>query len=164
MAERPPATDLRGGNTSEDSFTRLMANFVVAYAVDFQSDLLSGTAPESAVRSEDFERLLWSLQGTGGSETVSGSTLHERVCLDESSRIKISTHRSIPDHEGLRAWGLAKLRCRPEDLGLILWDAVRQDRFHFGLRWGRFHSWLRFALDDGFLEERGIFLTTSFCH
>ena len=49
MAERPPATDLRGGNTSEDSFTRLMANLVVVYAVDFQSDLLSGAASELVV-------------------------------------------------------------------------------------------------------------------
>ena len=49
MAERPPTTDLRGGNTSEDSFTMLMANLVVAYAVDFQSDLLPGVAVESAV-------------------------------------------------------------------------------------------------------------------
>ena len=49
MAERPPTTDLRGGNTSEVSFTRSMANLVVAYAVDFQSNLLSGAAFESAV-------------------------------------------------------------------------------------------------------------------
>ena len=49
MAERPPATDLRGGNTSEDSFTRSMANFVVVYAVDFQSDLLSDATPEVVV-------------------------------------------------------------------------------------------------------------------
>ena len=49
MAERPPRTDLRGGKTSEDSFARLMANLVVAYAVVFQSVLLSGAAPESAV-------------------------------------------------------------------------------------------------------------------
>ena len=39
MAERPPASDLRGGKASEDSFTMLMANFVVAYVVDFQSGL-----------------------------------------------------------------------------------------------------------------------------
>ena len=39
--ERPPATDLRGGKTSEDSFTRLMANLVVAYAVELQLDLPS---------------------------------------------------------------------------------------------------------------------------
>jgi len=31
MAERPPATDLRGGKASADSFTRWMANLVVAY-------------------------------------------------------------------------------------------------------------------------------------
>ena len=40
IAERPPATDLRGGNTSEDSFTKSIANLVVAYVVDFQSDFL----------------------------------------------------------------------------------------------------------------------------
>jgi len=45
MAERPPATDLRGGKASEDSFIILMANFVVAYVVDFQSDLLSSVTP-----------------------------------------------------------------------------------------------------------------------
>ena len=49
---RPPATDLRGGNTSEDSFTRLMANLVVAYVVDFPSDLFLDTAFLST-RSED---------------------------------------------------------------------------------------------------------------
>lgn len=38
MAERPPKTDLRGGKASEDSFTMLMANLVVVYAVDFKSD------------------------------------------------------------------------------------------------------------------------------
>ena len=60
MAKRPPATDLRGGNTSEDSLTRFMANLVVAYVVDFQSDFSSGAAPRSA---GGFGRLLWSLPG-----------------------------------------------------------------------------------------------------
>jgi hypothetical protein len=36
MAKRPPATDLRGGKASEDSFTMLMANLVVEYAVDIR--------------------------------------------------------------------------------------------------------------------------------
>ena len=54
MAESPPATDLRGGNASEDSFTRLMANLVVAYAVDFQSDLFPGTTSGSTVLSGVF--------------------------------------------------------------------------------------------------------------
>ena len=63
MAERPATTDLRGGNTSEDSFTRLMANLVAAYVVDFQFDVLLGVAPESAASSEDFGRLLWSPPG-----------------------------------------------------------------------------------------------------
>jgi hypothetical protein len=49
MAERPPTTDLRGGKASEDSFTRLMANFVVEYAVDFQFDSSSCTALGSVV-------------------------------------------------------------------------------------------------------------------
>jgi hypothetical protein len=81
IAESPPTTDLRGGNTSEDSFTRLMANLVAAYVVDFQSDSLSSAAFESAVLPEDFGRLLWSLPGTGGVllEIVSGSVLRERV-------------------------------------------------------------------------------------
>ena len=41
IAERPPATDLRGGKASEDSFTTSMANLVAAYAVELQRDLLS---------------------------------------------------------------------------------------------------------------------------
>ena len=64
MAERPPATDLRGGKASEDSFTRLMANLVVAYAVDFQSDLLPGVALESALWSGVFGGLPLSLSRT----------------------------------------------------------------------------------------------------
>ena len=89
MAERPPATDLRGGNTSEDSFTRLMANLVVAYAVDPQSDVLSGAVPGSAVRSDDFGVLSWSFPGT---ERVvfgagSGSGTRKRW-LDEPCGIK----------------------------------------------------------------------------
>jgi len=43
MAERPPATDLRGGKASADSFTILMASLVAAYAVDFQPDLFLDT-------------------------------------------------------------------------------------------------------------------------
>jgi len=41
---RPPATDLRGGNTSEDSFTRLMANLAAVYVVDFPSGLFLDAA------------------------------------------------------------------------------------------------------------------------
>ena len=55
MAERPPATDLRGGKASEDSFTILIANLVVEYAVDFQLDSSSSAA---RVLSEDFGFLL----------------------------------------------------------------------------------------------------------
>ena len=64
MAERPPTTDLSGGSASEDSFTRLMANLVVAYAVDFQSDSLSGAGPGLTVWTEGSGRLLWSIPGT----------------------------------------------------------------------------------------------------
>jgi len=66
---RPPATDLRGGKTSEDSFTTLMVNLVVAYAVNFQSDLLSDTALGSTVGFEDSGRLLWFLPTTGGARS-----------------------------------------------------------------------------------------------
>ena len=81
MAERPPTTDLRGGNTSEDSFTMLMANLVVAYAVDFQSDLVSGVAVGSAVWPEGPGGLFWSLPGTDRIrlEPVSGSASREKV-------------------------------------------------------------------------------------
>jgi hypothetical protein len=55
MVERPPATDLSGGKTSEDPFTRLMANLVVEYAVDFQFDSFSWAALDLVVlSSEDF--------------------------------------------------------------------------------------------------------------
>ena len=89
MAESPPATDLRGGNTSEDSFTRLMANLVVAYAADLQSDLFSGAAPESTVWSNDFGVLSWSLPETEriGFGAGAGSVVRKK-CLDERSGIK----------------------------------------------------------------------------
>ena len=55
MAERPPATDLRGGKASEDSFTMLMANLVVAYAVDFQSGSILSVVAELMVCFGGFE-------------------------------------------------------------------------------------------------------------
>ena len=88
MAERPPAAALRGGSPPEVSFTKLMANLVVAYAVDFQSDFFSGAASVSVVRSEGFGGVLSSLPGTGGirselvSGSVSGSGLREATGLD----------------------------------------------------------------------------------
>ena len=83
MAERPPTTDLRGGKASADSFARWMANLVVAYAVDFQSDSFSDGTLGSAVWSGDSWRLLWSLPGTDGtwSEMVLGSALKEKSVL-----------------------------------------------------------------------------------
>ena len=141
MADRPPTTDLRGGKTSEDSFTRLMANLVVAYVVDFQSDLLSDAALGSTVRPEGPGRLLWSLPVTGRIwlETVSGSVSHER-CLDVSSRIKLFTYCLIPDHGRSRDWALAKSRYQFEDLGLILWDVVLPDWLCPGFRWDQSRS------------------------
>ena len=47
--------DLSGGNASADSLTRLIANLVVAYAVDFQSDPLSSVALGSTVFSGCFD-------------------------------------------------------------------------------------------------------------
>jgi len=77
MAERPPATDLRGGKASADSFTILMASLVVAY---FQPDLFLDTVLGLTVLSEDSGGLLWPLPGTNGvrSETVWGSVLREK--------------------------------------------------------------------------------------
>jgi len=63
IAERPPITDLRGGKASEDSFTRLMANLVVAYAVELQLDWFSDAALGS---TGDFGWFLWPLPGTSG--------------------------------------------------------------------------------------------------
>ena len=89
MAERPPATDLRGGNTSEDSFTRLMANLVVAYAVDPQSDLFSGAAPGSAVRSDDLGVLPWSFPGAERVVLGAGSgSVTRKKWLGEPPRIE----------------------------------------------------------------------------
>ena len=54
-----------------------MASFVVAYAVDFQSDLFSGAAPVSEPLPEGFGRVLSSVLWTGRilPEPVSGSAL-----------------------------------------------------------------------------------------
>jgi len=49
MAERHPATALRGGKASEDSLTIWTASLVVAYVVDFQSDLFSSISFASTV-------------------------------------------------------------------------------------------------------------------
>lgn len=59
IAERPPATDLRGGKASEDSLTVLMASLVVEYAVDsIQPDFLLETARGSVVGFEGCRRSL----------------------------------------------------------------------------------------------------------
>ena len=55
MAERPPATDLRGGKASDESFTIWTASLVAAYVVDFQSDLVSSIVLGFTVGFEGFE-------------------------------------------------------------------------------------------------------------
>ena len=55
MAERPPMTDLSGGKASADSLTRLIANLVAEYAVDFQFDPFSPVALGLALFSEGFD-------------------------------------------------------------------------------------------------------------
>ena len=55
MAERPPITDLSGGNASADSLTRLIANLVAEYAVDFQLDPASSVALGLTVFSAGFD-------------------------------------------------------------------------------------------------------------
>ena len=86
---------------------------------------------------------------------MSGSVSRERACLDELSGIKPSTYRLIPDHEGSRDLGLAKLGYQSEDLVSILPDVARPDRLRFGFRWDQSRSWLCFALDDDLLVDRG---------
>jgi hypothetical protein len=44
MADRPPATDLRGTKTSDDSFTASTTTFAEAYVVDFQFGVFSYAA------------------------------------------------------------------------------------------------------------------------
>ena len=165
MAERPPATDLRGGNASEDSLTRSMANLVAAYAVESKPDFLSGAAPEITVRTGDSWRLIWSLAGTIRicSEVVSGSVLCEQVYLDSPGgrgMIKRFAYRSVPDYGGPRDRALAKSRYRSEDLELIPWDVAV--RLHLGLRRdrSRARSLLCFGFDDEFLVGGGNLVTS----
>ena len=138
MAERPPTTDLRGGNTSEDSFTKSTASLVVAYAVDFQSNFLSGAAPVSVVWLEGFGKPLSSLPGTSKArlELVSMSVLSEAKCLDQPVGIKLAAYHWILDHDGSKGWGLAisRFRVPTEDLEPIPRDVVRLGRFRFDLR------------------------------
>ena len=49
IVERLPATDLRGGKASEESFTILIANLVAENAVDFQLVFFSYAALGSTV-------------------------------------------------------------------------------------------------------------------
>lgn len=162
MAERPPRTDLRGGKASEDSFTRLTANLVAEYAVDFQSDWFTDAVLGSTVSySEDFGRSFCPSLKTDRNrlEKEGRSVLREKL-LDKSFRGKLFAYRLTPDHEGLRDWMLAKPRYRFQGLGLIPWDVVRQGQVRFGLRWDQSRSWLCFAPDDGLLVEGGVLKTS----
>jgi hypothetical protein len=110
MAERPPTTDLRGGKASDDSFTILMANLVVEYAVDFQVDVFSCAAAGSTVLFEDPKSL--------GTERV-GSSMLRGGSSGDSSEMQMFPYRWISDHERSEGWVLAKLRVRSEDLESI---------------------------------------------
>ena len=65
MAERHPATDLRGMKASDDSFTTSMTSPAEACRVDFQSGLFSCTAVGSTAGLESFASLLSLESGTG---------------------------------------------------------------------------------------------------
>jgi len=161
MTKRPAATDLRGGRTPEVSFTILTANLVVAYTVDFQSDLLSDTALGSTVGFEDSGRLLWFLPTKGGarSEMVWGSVTR-KVGLDSPLGIRLSPYRLTLDREGSRDWALAKLSHQFEDLELILWNVGRPGQLRLGFRWSQPRSWLCFVFDDAFSVYRGALATS----
>ena len=66
---------------------------------------------------------------------MSGSVSCKRACLDEFSGIKPSTYRLIPDHEGSRDLGLAKLGYQSEDMVSIQPDVAWPDQLRFGFRW-----------------------------
>ena len=155
MAERPPATDLRGGKTSEDSFTIWIANLVVEYAVDFRLDLFLDVALGSAVSSEDFVRFLFPVLRTDRirSEAAERSVLRDRAWLDESSGTKLFAYCWIPDHERSRDRALANSRNRSRGPESTLCDVARPGHHPSGLRWSRHRSWLRFALDDASVVE-----------
>ena len=97
MAERPPITDLSGGNTSEDSFTRSIATLTPAYVVDFQSDSVLGAALGSIVRPEASGRPLWSFPGTCrfSSASVSGSALQNGTQMDLPGQSGLHTVRFL---------------------------------------------------------------------
>ena len=117
-----------------------MANLVVAYAVDFQSGLLLGTAPVSVVWPEGFGGLLSSFPRTGRTRSgfVSGSVSRKEMGSDESAGIELFAYRWIPDPEGSKGWRPEKLRCQPKDPGLVPWDMIRVGRLHLGLRRDRY--------------------------
>ena len=97
MADRPLATDLSGGKTSEDSFTTSITTLVEAYTVDpkLDSDLvLSAAVFRSKIRSQGFGRLVflvtdWVGSGTALSE-VYGRTVR-RVFRDKAVHIPLDS-------------------------------------------------------------------------
>jgi len=102
IAERPPATDLRGGKASEDSFIIWMANLVVEYAVNFRLDLFLDVGPESAVSSEDFVRFLFSLPKTDRNR--SGVTL--RSVSQKSMVGWVVRDKVVCIPSGSESWGV----------------------------------------------------------
>ena len=113
MAERPPATDLRGGKASEDSFTICMASLVAAYVVDFQSGLFSSIALGLTMRFEGFgfrprpdlktDRIR--------SEIVWRPVLHgNKTLLDEEGIVNLFTYCWTPGPGKSRGQALAKSR------------------------------------------------------
>ena len=88
--------DLRGGKASEDSLTILMANLVVAYAVDFQSGPSLSVALDPTVRSDGSGRSVCALPVSDceGSETilsVSRGITVRRITLSEVVHVPSSS-------------------------------------------------------------------------
>jgi hypothetical protein len=129
-------TDLSGGKTSEDSFTILMANLVVEYAVDFQLGLFSCAAVGSTVKCISL-----------GADRVGSLLPCCEGWLGKSPEMQLFAYRCILDHEGSGDWTLTKLRSQSEDLELIPWDVARRG-FRSGFRWSRYRSWIHYAFDD----------------
>jgi len=110
IAERPPATDLRGGKASEDSFTIWMANLVVEYAVDFRLDLFLDAGPASAVSSEDFVRFLFPLLKTDRNKSgVARRSVSQKSVVRWVVRNKVARIPSGSESRGVKGPDVGKV-------------------------------------------------------
>ena len=93
MADRPLATDLSGGKTSEDSFTTSMTTLAEVYTVDpkLDSDLVSLVAVlRLRMRSQGFGRLAFLAPDWVGSGTALSGVVRQ-VSQDEDVHVPLDS-------------------------------------------------------------------------